>query len=1113
MASETLYKLQPTRTMQLRGFDRRGANAAFVASADTGWMLTGTWRDMADFAVLELWNADNFFEHYSIKYLPDFDFSGMVLEFDLAYTGCQNPLSTRYDWQTWSKIQYDGGMITPEITAIDTRTKASATVTVVVNEANMAMYDRLTLWFENFAFDYILPYTLQVTYDFYAQGAGFTHTITVGANIYDYTEGPGESSAQVAAGIAALVTDTRVSVSVNSYQVTLRRAQDTDEITSVWSTWGTYAGLHQIKANTVAKKITDQINAATYGGTIGLTATRTNNVITITADKFGADGNRIKLYTLNKNDNVKFDGESYQLGGGTDSSNVHFKLDFSALGITTVRKLWMTFAPELPSAGSAFPASREFSITATNWTVTDPNGKRPLKLAGPGSIRVPSKAPTVHYTGSSWTKVDSRGAGHGWLMGGFGMRARTYGDKMRLTYRCDATHELWLGTSLYSDRGKVKIKLDGTEIQASFSCSLSDLEPINTRRKIATGVAAGTHLVEIELLADYIPMVGYVNSGYFYFDFIEAAVTTTTWADPATVYSNISAAVDYGTDHTYKMPPKRLVWALWKMGLRGQINDYVSVFWWNQRKRVGGVFKTLEVTISGTPDGTGTNWLRLVIGATTITKTLFPADTTGTIVDHFVFFINETFISLWAEKVSSTRFDIHMLTPEWTTAISKAKDSTAMSISFNPDQSPVGQPNVNTYLETKGTEGVWEIDTTQTPVINTGAKNWHAAFCSEIASLSLTLVLAFSMELVNPPESATEKWASRYPDGTTVSTDTGFANLSSIHCAFNTPVNNYHKEVYKQAAGLMATAGLTPWLQFGEYLWWFFSRSRNLGVTGASNTTPIQLTVPGHNFVNGDKVLVTGVVGNTAANGWWTVANVSGMYFDLAGSVGNGNFTVNVVKDGTWSARCCGKGMGYYDDDTKAAALAALGRDLYVFHTQNDDTAGHTADTDFLAARLKTYVDNIVTYVKTTYPTAKFEVLYANDVLNEECYYTADSPWPQGGRLNAAVSTPSEWLTKTGSNLDRIKMEALSWGAEYRNLRKAEEGHLWPITSPRSWSKTDVHLLMPWFNGGCIWEKEYVHAALRKSFPHITFWAYDHLCLISWPLNFPVQEDRNSFIY
>jgi hypothetical protein len=75
------------------------------------------------------------------------------------------------------------------------------------------------------------------------------------------------------------------------------------------------------------------------------------------------------------------------------------------------------------------------------------------------------------------------------------------------------------------------------------------------------------------------------------------------------------------------------------------------------------------------------------------------------------------------------------------------------------------------------------------------------------------------MELVNPPAG----FAAVYYDGATVETDVGFGSLKSTHCAFVPQVLEYQKSVYNTLAGLMADAGVTPSIQFGEFLWWFFT--------------------------------------------------------------------------------------------------------------------------------------------------------------------------------------------------------------------------------------------------------------------------------------------------
>jgi hypothetical protein len=62
-------------------------------------------------------------------------------------------------------------------------------------------------------------------------------------------------------------------------------------------------------------------------------------------------------------------------------------------------------------------------------------------------------------------------------------------------------------------------------------------------------------------------------------------------------------------------------------------------------------------------------------------------------------------------------------------------------------------------------------------------------------------------------------------------------------------------------------------------------------ISAASNATPIVITSNSHGFSNGDLVVITGVGGNTNANGVWVVANQSTNTFELTGSAGNGAYT------------------------------------------------------------------------------------------------------------------------------------------------------------------------------------------------------------------------------
>ena len=59
--------------------------------------------------------------------------------------------------------------------------------------------------------------------------------------------------------------------------------------------------------------------------------------------------------------------------------------------------------------------------------------------------------------------------------------------------------------------------------------------------------------------------------------------------------------------------------------------------------------------------------------------------------------------------------------------------------------------------------------------------------------------------------------------------------------------------------------------------------------TGSTNATPIVLTIgAGHGLKIGDRITVSGITGNTNANGEWTTSAVGATTATLLGSVGNG---------------------------------------------------------------------------------------------------------------------------------------------------------------------------------------------------------------------------------
>ena len=69
-----------------------------------------------------------------------------------------------------------------------------------------------------------------------------------------------------------------------------------------------------------------------------------------------------------------------------------------------------------------------------------------------------------------------------------------------------------------------------------------------------------------------------------------------------------------------------------------------------------------------------------------------------------------------------------------------------------------------------------------------------------------------------------------------------------------------------------------------------------VAITGASNASPIVISSAAHGLSTGDAISVSGVAGNTAANGVFTVTKVDDNSFSLNGTTGNAAYT----SGGTW---------------------------------------------------------------------------------------------------------------------------------------------------------------------------------------------------------------------
>lgn len=77
----------------------------------------------------------------------------------------------------------------------------------------------------------------------------------------------------------------------------------------------------------------------------------------------------------------------------------------------------------------------------------------------------------------------------------------------------------------------------------------------------------------------------------------------------------------------------------------------------------------------------------------------------------------------------------------------------------------------------------------------------------------------------------------------------------------------------------------------------FVSFADTKNVTAATNASPIVITSANHGLTTGTLVTITGVGGNTAANGTFVITRIDANTFSLNGSSGNGSYT----SGGVWN--------------------------------------------------------------------------------------------------------------------------------------------------------------------------------------------------------------------
>jgi hypothetical protein len=438
----------------------------------------------------------------------------------------------------------------------------------------------------------------------------------------------------------------------------------------------------------------------------------------------------------------------------------------------------------------------EWQVRISNLTVT---GDRTLKGGG-DAPRIEESDGRCRYEGF-WEdyRYGAAWPTQWWSLGHAKRCAPTSASDLRrvtIRYSYPRAHDLYLGTWLGRDAGRIEVTIDGGA-PAIHDLYLNDYNGLAAMKRLATALPGGTHMVEIRAVFSKHPAsTGY----YFHFDYLWPLEPQDP-PDPPKVYSDVSLAIDFDTDHGYKKPPAWHVWHLKQLGFLGHADVYMGVFWNNKRRRVEATYPNCTISIGAwQPDEP----LWVNVSGTTLYFAPGAGLSTADIAAHLRAMINATFPGVWS---TSDGGEIH---------IRSRAPSYIFTISASPQLSvSQGTP----ALDQAGAEGDWEMIDTISPVMTHGARNWIRDLAREFKQTGIDASFAFSMECYRPPLAM----AARYWDGEPV-----FLPVPSHQMHFGPRVRAYLKQMYKECADEIAAAGLPIVLQFGETQWWYFPNASGM---------------------------------------------------------------------------------------------------------------------------------------------------------------------------------------------------------------------------------------------------------------------------------------------
>jgi hypothetical protein len=539
------------------------------------------------------------------------------------------------------------------------------------------------------------------------------------------------------------------------------------------------------------------LQAVQTGTTIRVYYTGGGAVSTSTA---GANGNDFSMYTF-ATGTGSWDSASQTFSNGTSPTTWQINLDFSTLqgsesntvisleAVPTynIRKMRWTYAADLQAA--AFERS-EFEVAIANWTVTGTG--RTYSVAGPGSRRIEDDSVDVTYSGS-WSET------RGNYSGGTIQSTTNTGDSLSCTYLAGLAHTLYIGSRYLSDGASMTVTVDGTAV-ATVDLLISG-EDVLFRYPVGE-YSAGSHTVTITHAGP--------AGNYLYFDFLEIALPTTTLptvaANPA-----MTLATDWDTDQSQALAPERTAGMIQSLGFTARQNHYVGALWFYELSIPANVYATGTVTFTGTP--TFGDEISVTIGTVgdsssdiVLTKLVHEGMSADMVALAYADELNRGYTSVWASVSGSV-----------VTIQARALGLAGNTVSIAATGSATLTATVSASALAGGMDGTWYTDLSASPVMNRAARNWHTSFFAALNGYGIESTAAFSMELGNGDPSVAAGIAQRDSAGNPILLPT-----PSLQTNFSPTSLAFWEQCYSVVAGLQASAGVTPYLQFGEVQWWYF---------------------------------------------------------------------------------------------------------------------------------------------------------------------------------------------------------------------------------------------------------------------------------------------------